>query len=216
MKHKNAKNFLIPLKDYERIFKTTYSILKSENAKIESSCIYFSIFGANILKEHYKLDAKVHAGIAGYKVGSGEKNVLMFAEIDGDNLACTQNGFHCWVEVDGWFLDFMAPIFPNVMKASGSNESCKAMMMQKNLDQMSENIDALTNLGDFFLSSYPNRREEISKDFFSKPANTDLLKICSQWYKKPPRKILKDIPISNGKGTINNVQLTNKSVVGVW
>lgn len=210
------KKFLIPLKDYERISKIIYSILKNEDADMEKSCLYYSFFGAHILKEHYKLDAKVRAGIAGYRLGNGEKNLLMFAEVVGGKLTCSENGFHCWVEVEGWLIDFMAPIFPNVMLSAGYDESCAPKMMQKKLGQMVESPDALSSSGEFFLSSHQDMMEELFEHFVSKSANTDLIEICSRWYKKPPKKMMKEISISDGKGRISNVQLKGRSVVGVW
>ena len=208
--------YLIPLKDYERIHKTIYSILKNEDANMVRSCLYYSLFGAHILKEHYKIEPKVHAGIAGYCANAGEKGTLMFAEVSGGNLSCSKNGFHCWVEAEGWLIDFMAPIFPEIMKASGNEQLCKPLMLQKELGLAVSNPGELVNTGDFYVSSNPNLMNELFNNFVSKPANTDLIEICSRWYKKPPKKMLKKIPISDGKGNMGAVSLGGKSVIGVW
>jgi len=211
-----VSKYVIPFKDYERIFKTIYSILKSENAKMEHSCLYYSIYAAKILQQHYKLEPKVHAGVAFYRVGKEENQVLGFADQSGDNITCTKNGFHCWVEVKGFMLDFMAPIFPEIMKKMGQTEICSPYMFQKCSDLSCSNPSNLSTIGDFFVESYPNVMEDLLNNFSSKQANIDLVEICSKWYKKPPKKMMKTIPISNGKGIINDVAFSGKSLVGAW
>ena len=207
---------LIPLRDYERIYKTIYSVLMSENADREHAALYFSLFGAGILIEHYKLDACPRAGIAGYGVGNDENNVLMFAEPDGDRLTCTKNGFHCWIEVSGWLIDFMAPVFPHVMRKRGHETPCKPMMMQKKLDDMVESYDSLKRPGDFRLSVSPGKMENLFEHFESKPVNADLMEISTDWYRRPPGDMNEQISMSDGRGNIIKVPYIGESLVGSW
>ncbi len=159
--------FLIPLKDYERIYKTIYSVLMSEKADITKCCLHFSLFGTFILKSHYKLDAKSVVGIAGHRVGNDIKNVLMFAEVIETRLACTENGFHSWIEVDGWLIDFMAPLFPKLMIAGGCQEPCEAKMMQKRLDRKVNSPNVLKSLGDFYIGPSTKYTRELTEHFYS-------------------------------------------------
>jgi hypothetical protein len=207
--------YLIPLKDYERIHKTIYSILINEDAQTHHSCIYYSLFGAYILNEHYNIDPKVHAGIAGYRLVSGDQGTLLFAEINGSYLSCSDNGFHCWIEAEGWLIDFMAPSFPAMMKEAGNNNTFKPFMFQKEINLASETPDEMSDIEDFFISSYPEFMNDIFNNFISKPLNTDLIEICSQWYKKPPKKMVKNLPISDGKGNISTISLVGKSMTSV-
>jgi len=47
-------------------------------------------------------------------------------------------------------------------------------------------------------------------------AYSDLAEICKQWYKKPPKNMLKTIQIGDAKGNMNSVSLTGHSVIGAW
>ncbi|MCP3907186.1 MAG: DUF2026 domain-containing protein [Oceanicoccus sp.] len=42
------------------------------------------------------------------------------------------------------------------------------------------------------------------------------MQISSAWYKPPPKKMLKKLPISDGKGFTNHVSLKGRTLVGVW
>ncbi|MGX0975620.1 hypothetical protein ACSSVY_001330 [Roseovarius sp. MBR-51] len=53
---------LIKLKEYERIFQIVSAVVESEGGDPAHSCIHYSLFGANILVDHFRLDAKVRCG----------------------------------------------------------------------------------------------------------------------------------------------------------
>lgn len=204
-----ATKFLIPLQDFERIHRTIYSVLNNEKGDLLKSCFFFSMFGAAILRRHYKINATVTAGIAGYRIGSGDKNVLMFAEAVGNELRCTENGFHAWVEAEGWLLDFMSPMFPKSIPGPSK-------MLQKKLSDMVDGPDALTLQGEYFLSGSQERTDELSEYFTSKPAYADLLHIAEEWYRRPPKKMSRTISIGDGKGNVNAIPLTGNRLVGAW
>lgn len=188
---------------------TIYSVLSSEQANVLKSCFFFSMFAAAILRRHYKIEAAAVAGIAGYRIGSGEKNVLMFAEAVGNELHCTENGFHAWVQAEGWLIDFIAPMFPRIVPGSPK-------MLQKRLSDVSPSPDALISPGDFFVEANPGRTNDLFEHFLSKPAHADLLDIAEQWYRRPPKKMQKTIQVSDGKGAVKPVPFIGTQVVGAW
>jgi hypothetical protein len=208
--------FLIPLQDYERIYQTIYSVLKSEDANVTHSCLYFAVFGAFILETHYKIRANPVAGVAGYRIGHDEKNVLMFAELIGDKLTATSNGFHCWIEADGWLIDFMAPIFPLLMAVIGHSKPCGRKMMQKRLSLVTTSAASLQSIGDFYCIPDLERTNELMTYFQSKPSNANLAQISANWFKRPPKKMSKEIQIYDGKGKTNQVSLIGEMLDGVW
>ena len=125
------KRLQIPLEDYSRIFRTIYSVLLSENARIHNSCIWFSLIGAAILDEHYKLNPKVFMGIAAYMVDDSTKSVLTFAEENGERLRCTETGFHSWIMANDVIIDFTSPLFPTMIKTPDGKSLCEPKMFQK-------------------------------------------------------------------------------------
>jgi hypothetical protein len=208
--------FLIPFQDYERIYRTIYSILKSEKANVTHSCIYFAVFGAYILETHYKIRANPVAGIAGYRVGYGERDVLIFADSIDGRMCANDDGFHCWIEAEGWLIDFMMPIFPELMREIGHPNPCGKKMMQKRLASAAPSVGSLIAEGDFFCIPDLDRTREIMVNFQSKPANADLAQISANWFKRLPKKMLVEIPISDGKGRLSRVSLIGDALDGVW
>ena len=206
---------LIPFADYQRIYQSIYSILRSEKADVGISCLYFSVFGARILKEYYKIDAKPVAGIAAYKIGNGEDDQMLFGDVNGDTLECTLGGFHAWIQADGWLIDFAAPVFPELIKARGVKIPCVPKMLQKELGGMATSLNELNNIGDFFLEVDTDVVDQHLQLFSSIPVNMDLAVICCEWYRRPPKKMQKDKPIQDLNGNINHVSLCGPPLVGV-
>lgn len=168
------------------------------------------------MEQHYKIRANPVVGVAGYRVGYGENDVLMFAEFSEKGLISSSNGFHCWIEAEGWLIDFMMPVFPQLMTEIGHSKPCERKMMQKRLPLVSSSAETLQAVGDFFCIPDLKRTNEILLDFKTKPANADLAQISASWFKRPPNKMMKEIPISDGKGKVNQVKLIGGMLDGVW
>lgn len=206
---------LITLSEYERIYGVIHSILKSENANTNTACSLYNTFGAYILSEHYKLPTKVYSGFAVFHLGG--ENVLAFGKMKEGQITSSPEEFHTWIEVDGWFIDFMAPEFPNVMKQQGVNNYIPRKMMQKKIDVMKNDLDFILSEGDF--TTIPNKyvTESVMANIESNPVYVDLIEICSRWYNRKSKKMHKSIGVSDGKGRIKQVSLSyGSSLVGAW
>lgn len=205
---------LIQLKDFQRIHKTIYSILVNEGAEVTAACLYFSVFGACILSKHYGLEAVPVAGVAVYNLGP-ETKPLLFAEAVDGSFQSSRNAFHCWIEVDDWVVDFMSPLFGTMLRSRGVDVGIEAKMMQKRFNEMSS-LDQLSKAGDFCLSGDEALTRILIRELSDKPANADLMNICADWYKRPPKKMRTSIAVGDGKGRVNEVKLSGVSVVGAW
>ena len=193
-----------------------YTILLNEKAKMNHSCVYFSIIGAYILHEHYKIDAKVSMGTASYLLDKEKMNVLAFAEKNGDNFICTENGFHAWIEANNFIIDLTAPLFPKMIRSIDPTAHCKPKMFQKPLNEMCESGLDLKSDGDFYHGRDMVFSDGMVDHFMSSPFNTDLVRICCNWYKKPPQKILKTIKIGDNHGNINDLNFQSYKITGSW
>ena len=205
----------IKLKEYERIHRIINAIVVSEKADPLVACTFFAFYGAHILKEHHKLNAEAHAGLAAYHMG-GNNDVIVFGERTGNEIAGSMNGFHCWVEVEGWAIDFMAPLFPAIAKKFNSDRKFPVNMFQKPLGDMAEDFNALTKGGDFYYGNSTEILNDRIRYLSSSKVYSDLAEICSRWYKKPPKAIPSAIKVADGKGNMNSVELPSVSVVGAW
>jgi uncharacterized membrane protein (DUF485 family) len=54
------------------------------------------------------VDALPVAGAAAYMVDAKTSLVATFGKIEDDMLVATPDAFHCWVQYDGYAIDFMA------------------------------------------------------------------------------------------------------------
>ena len=203
---------LIKLNDYKRIYKVINSVTKNEGADPAHACLYFSAFGSYILNNHYKLKAEPRAGLAAYHLGN-DNELLMFAEAHEGGVSAEGDAFHCWVEVNGWAIDFMAPAFSELK--SGDIE-IPAKMFQQNLSNMAESINHMKKSGDFFYHTTPELTAKHMTILGSHMMITDLAEICNGWFVKPPKKIQKSIQIGNQRGELDSVTLHGNNIIGRW
>jgi len=203
---------LVKLKDYERIHRIISSLARHEGNDPAYSCMWFSVFGAHILQHHFKAKPKVRCGLAAYYVG-GENEVLCFGELTETGVTGALGNFHCWVEVDDWVIDFMAPAFPALLAPS---MIIRPLMFQKRASEMATHINDLSHPGDFFLLPTDGLTEERLKQFWEYPIYGDLAEICAQWFSKSPKKIRPEIGMLDNFGKQVAVSLTGPSVRGRW
>jgi hypothetical protein len=204
-------SMIINSAEYERIYKIINSMVLNERVTPEVSCILFSFFGAQILKNHYNLSALPKAGVAAYQLGSDES-----AKIIADEGA----SFHCWIEVNGWLIDFMAPSFSNLKAAKDAIRKgglkVSSKMMQKPLTSMSGSIAELKQAGDFYLEANNEVLAIKYRVIKNTPVFGDLADVCSQWYTKPPKGIISSMVIEDQEGELTTIPLQGERVIGVW
>lgn len=203
---------LIKLRDYERIFQIISAVIDSEDGDPAHACIQFSLFGANILKDHFRLEAKVRCGLAAYHLGEDDQ-VLCFGEQSAEGLAGTEEGFHCWVEVDGWLLDFMAPKFGDLMK---TEFTARPKMFQKKHSEMILHPNDMAHAGDFFLRHDQELADHILTPICEHLGMQDLAGLCSQWFKKTPKTIPMSAATVDQKGKTRPVKLSSVSIKSNW
>ncbi len=203
---------LIKFFDYERIYKVINSIINNEGADPSVCCVFFSAFGARILSDHFGMNVQVKSGIAAYHLGNDE-NILLFGQPDEKGDLSAEHAFHCWVEVDGWAVDFMSPSF-SLYERHGAKYPPK--MFQKPLDQMSESPLSLMNAGEFYLQSTPEYTQQHMRILGSSQAYDDLASLCSTWFEKHPKRMQKDMTIANAAGEQTTTRLTGKPILSAW
>jgi hypothetical protein len=202
----------VPLRDFERISQTVLGILVAEKADITASCLFFGIVGESILNRHYKLNSKAVVGSAAFNLG-GEKSIA-FANPDGMPTSDGGVNFHCWVEANGWFLDFSSLVFPEIVTSLG-NGTCPRLMFQKPLLKSSLSFSDLHQAGDFFCRSDEQLTRGRIANFRSKLAYNDLVEICTDWYKRPP-KPMQTIGLGDQHGRVKPAALSSFKFNGVW
>jgi|SRR5450830_124474 len=207
---------LLPLADYQRIFRVIHSVLDSVEANIPAASFFFSVTAAQILKKFYKMNAFPVAGAAFYLVSKDGSGALSFGEIDGETVTSNSDAFHCWVQCEGVALDFMAPVFQELLVAAGHPMAVPRQMFQKDLTRMCTAPNALQVQGDFRLEPNLALTRDLLQQFMNKAALSNLSQVCLEWYRKPPKELDSDLLMQAAEGPGTSIKLSRLQVVGVW
>lgn len=208
-------HLLITLPDFERIFRTIHGVLLNEQGDPSRACLFFGTIGAAILREHHRLDAQAVAGLSMYKLDLSSDVLALAAHTDGA-VTAAEHGFHCWVECEGWVLDFSSALFREMLAAAGKQRLCTRQMFQKPGSGQAVSPEALTSPGDFFCKADTELTATLLAEFHSRPAYNDILDICLQWYRPSPKRMLESIGVGDAKGRVKSTQLSPLRLTGAW
>lgn len=201
---------LIKQTDYHRIYRVINSLLVNDNADPATACMYFSTFGAFILQQHYKVKAVPKGGLAAYNLGG---TVMLFADHRDDGYVTgAGDNFHCWVEADGWAIDFMAPAFSQ----SAGELSVPPKMFQRPLSAMAASINDLDQSGDFFCRSEPEATARRFADWHKQAMIGDLASVAANWFRKSPKQMFPSLSVTERNGKSRTVPLSGQALVGAW
>lgn len=201
---------LIKQTDYHRIYRVINSLMVNENADPASASMYFSTFGAFILEHHYKVKAKPKGGLAAYNL---DGKLILFADHreDGHVTGAGEN-FHCWVEADGWVIDFMAPAFAEAAQGL----SVPSKMFQHQLSDMAASINDLSQSGDFYYKSEPEATARRFADWRKHAMIGDLASVAAGWFRKSPRQMQSSISVVDQSDKSTTIPLVGHALQGAW
>lgn len=206
---------ILPLKDFERIFRVIHGVLLKEPGNPEKSCLYFGFIGAAILRMHYKLPAEPVVGMAAYCLND-RNDILVFADEENPENPLTSSNFHCWVQVNGWFIDFSSPLFSEMLAATGSTQKCGRKMLQKRLVEAARSPAELHAAGQFYCLPIQTQTREASEGFMAVPLTTDIERVCTEWFSRPPKKEVKMIQVRHPGNIAIPTFLSPLRINGVW
>jgi len=208
--HAQVPPMLIKQSDYQRIYRVINSLLVNENADPAVGAMYFATFGAFILKQHYKVNAVPKSGLAAYNLGG---TLILFADHrDDGHVTGAGENFHCWVEADGWAIDFMAPAFSE----SARELALPSKMFQKPLSAMASDINALSQSGDFFYQSEPEASARRFAAWQKHALIGDLATVAAQWFRRSPKQMAGAISSKDAHGKIKEIPLIGNALSGSW
>jgi hypothetical protein len=206
----------IPLSDYQRVFRVIKTVLDGAGANTPHACIFFSVAGAMILQHIYNKKCMPVAGAAFFATDGTKDAVLAFGSILDGQVSSTDESFHCWIQCDGYIVDFMAPIFRESFHSGGFPINCSRKMFQKPVESMLPDHTYLSNPGDFYLEPNVSLTRELLQRFSSRNDNRDLVNICLHWYVKPPKAIPREFAMTSSDGGPVNMTLSPHTLVGAW
>lgn len=207
----------VTLLEYERLFRTIHTVIENEGGDPSKACLFFAIAGAYLLSRHHRLtNARPVAGIAGYNLRTLTNLFIVLGTIENGKLLSNEDNFHCWIEIDGWIIDLTAPLFDDMAPIDRKGATISRFMFQK---QMLGNVDAFEGLsipGAYMHVPNDELTEKLMEHFAKKPAHSDLVNICEQWYVRPPKKMQPFIRIGDQPDKLKDVHLSRIRITGAW
>jgi Protein of unknown function (DUF2026) len=213
-----SRRLLLPLPDYERIYRLITGVLDG-NGNTPRACVFFSAVGCALLEQNYKVKADFRGGGAAYAMATGgdKLTVSHFGRVDDAGALVSDTGaFHCWVEAEGYAIDFMAPLFEASMRAGGHQVSIPPRMFQRPLAEMAPSVPEVRTLGDFHLARSPELELEVFGNFGRLPMNGDLANIALHWFRRPPKELPRDMAWRDNEGNQKALSLKGPRLVGAW
>lgn len=203
---------IIRLSDYRRIYQILTAIIESEELDSTHACVCYSFFGAIVLRDHFRVEPKVCVGFAAYCLSEDGVSVAFWEEAVREGKV-PASGFHCWIEVDGWAIDFMAPRFGDLV----ANEiSLEPAMFQRRLNEMNLHANSLRKVGEFCLRHEDEWVDEILRPVIDHPGWQDLANHASGWFKKPPKKIPTAMASVGSDGKLRPIEIRPISIRPRW
>ena len=206
----------ITLPEYERLFRILHAVVASEGGDPARACLFFAVAGAYLLKRQHRLDSACPvAGAAGYHLRTPDGFTLVFGRPQDGTLVADGDHFHCWIEVDGWIVDPMAPLFGEMAPAGRERAGIARCMFQKPALAATD-MACLATPGAYLHVANHRLTTELMQGFTAKAAYADLVRICDRWYSRPPRKIAPGIGIGDQTGRTIRVELSPIRLSGAW
>ena len=205
---------LLPLPDYQRIYQVIYSVLQaSEIALTHRACFFFASVGTLLLREHYHLPATFSVGCMALMVNEADSKVVVYGRQENDTFVVDEQGFHAWVECNGWLVDFMAPIMGMALMEDGHAMKVPRRMLQKPLAAGKGALAEIEHEGDFYIDHEKSLAESILDSQGTQYG--DLLHVCRTWFSRPPKQ-LRQIAIADSHGPTKRLVAQAPSIDGVW
>lgn len=192
-----------------------YSLLANADGHTYKGCKFYAFAGAFLLHRHYKLDAKPMMGAAAFRLNADQ--ALFYGRVENNQVLSDVNAFHAWIECDGYMIDFMAPMFREALQSTGSPAQIDRRMFQKSLDLDAPAFDQIPKPGDFCRTVNFELTSQMRHEFKEDNLESDLVKIASDFYRRPPKTLDRKYQIydTKVKGPVN-IKLSAPTVTGVW
>lgn len=204
----------LTIQEYEQIFRTIHGFLLSTKANPSTSCLFFSIVGSVLLQQYHALNKAVAViGTAEYNLRTPNNICHVFGEIENRKLISTSTAFHSWVEVDGWIIDFSAPLFGDMVSEEQAGAKIPSFMFQK-IDVPSS--PDMTIPGVYFHNPDSELSHKMKSAFVDREINMEYITLCFKWYKPFPAEMPSLKQLSMETGEISEIKLSPHRIIGAW
>ena len=206
---------LIKLADYQRIYHTIQALLLQDRVAANEVSMLFSVYGAQILKQHYGLNAQPVAGAMAIHLGPAK--IFSYGQLQDKQLKATSEHHQWWIEVDGWLIDFTAPLLPLLYKRTGNTEAnVPFKMLQKPLADCHAQWQSLSEEGAVWKAEDDDLTVAGLQRLASNPGHIARGQVAMKWYVKPPKKQPNPMTATLSNGQRATYTLGSQTLSGAW
>jgi len=214
---KHSASYLpLSFEDYGRMSRVITAVLRAFRKDPATSCAYYAMVGTYLLEQFHQKATDLVAGGAMYVLTAEPMpEMLYYGPCLFEDGTPTET-WHCWIECDGHVIDLMAPIFREVMNPLKGSRRLPRRMLQRSLADSAATPALVKTLGDFRLTPSEKHTEDVFEGLARCPDILNIIRICSEWYVRAPKRIDKSITMESDKGQATAVQLPSFELVGKW
>lgn len=224
---KKNRNPPLSFEAYHRLHNVVNSLSIKFAHGPDRSCVFFSITGAALMHKHYQLDAKVVCGGAAIMLYDNPETGLSWFVPNADGTLVTGvEGFHAWIECEGWLIDLTAPNYHEALATGNFQNSQRdqavptrkvpRMMLQKPISETARNFDSIRKPGDCTFRPDPDVTTRVIDEAFDRVQLGDIINIAYNWHRPVPHKMAPSITIGDNYGEIETINLIKRDLVGKW
>jgi hypothetical protein len=203
----------LSFEEYERIHQVLRALMDGTDSNTAAGCRFFAAGGAAIIREHLQLDAALVSGSAFLCTETTPLNGVCVSSRTGDTVATDSKNFHCWIECQGYFIDFMAPVFREANERAGHRQRIPRRMFQRPITSVPEDPWGFRRVGDFYYGVNPELTEVFRKE---KAMGEQLLTDAAlAWFTHPPAPIAPTYDIPWGGGSMR-ARIRPSEINGAW
>ncbi|OIT11699.1 hypothetical protein BL241_11540 [Ralstonia solanacearum] len=209
---------------YSRIHNVVASLARRFGRPDGTHCVFYGLCGAAIMREQYGRDATVTCGFGGVVIHVQDGIAVITAwgepQLDGHVIA-TPDAFRCWVECNGFAIDFSAPTYQRGFDASSLGKAVTLpriplRMFQKPVAQVRGGFDRLAHVGDAFLQPDSGITADVIGTALERPGMATLVRAARDWHRPVPRTLPPSITMLDNRGAVAMIPLLERELAGVW
>ncbi len=108
------------------MFRVIHGHLRNHFANPHKCCTFFSVIGAAILNVAHNVKGISVSGAAAFEYGLPKS--IFLADGSSKFFTHSADGFHSWIEADGWLIDLTSPLLPEYANEANLGNAPRRML----------------------------------------------------------------------------------------
>lgn len=217
----------LSFEEYQRLCNVLHSLECGLDESLGDSCVFYSIIGAVLMREHYQRSAAVVCGGGAVRLDAEGSTLHWGERKDDGRWASTPDKFHAWIECDGWLIDLTAPEYWEAMVGAMRGPGVRLpgvdvmpstiprKMLQKPVS-LAIGRRGLEHMGDCTFTPNPRLTLRVLAAAFGRSQTEDAIVVAVNWHRPVPAAMAPVERIQDSSGRITAIKLIDRQLSGAW